>query len=225
MEALPYVPAVGETQRMPGSHPPDVVEVGALLRVSPDDEGYRRLAEAEARYWDSPHPLGIESLWERTPEKASDRYVNQRFTDSPDVRWEETLHRHGTFRRGLALGTSGLEQEARLLASNPTLHLTFVDLSAGAVARRRERLGARFPGRIDTMVADLNFLTLAEESYDLIVSASTVHHVTNLEHLAFQINRGLTRDGVFFLQDYVGERRFQFAPEKKRLFEVLWYRE
>lgn len=224
-ETLPYVRGVVEPRTWPDSCERDVADAATLLRVRADDESYRRLAEAEARYWDTPHPLGIESLWERTPEKATDRYVNERYTDSPEVRWEETIHRHGVFHRGLALGTSGLEQEARLLASNPALHLTFVDLSPGAVARRRERLGPRFPGRVDTMVADLNFLALPEESYDLIVSASTVHHVTNLEHLAWQINRGLTRDGVFFLQDYVGERRFQFAPERKRLFEVLWFRE
>jgi SAM-dependent methyltransferase len=198
---------------------------GELLRVHPADPDYRRLAEAEARFWDVPHPCGIEALWERMPDQPTDRYVNERYTGDPALRWEETVCRYGDFRRGLALGTSGLDQEARLLATNPRLHLTFVDLSPGAVERRRERLGARFPGRVDGLVADLNFLELAPGSYDLIVSASTVHHVTNLEHLAWQIDRALTRDGFAFLQDYVGESRFRFAPGKRRLFEVIWYRE
>ncbi len=224
-DTLSYLPAVRETPTRADSSGADSVGAAALRRVRADDEEYRRLAEAEARYWDVQHPLGIEALWERMPESVTDRYVNERYTGRPDVRWEETLGRHGVFRRGLALGTSGLEEEARLLATNPNLHLTFVDLSAGAIERRRDRLGARFPDRVAGMVADLNFLELPAETYDLIVSASTVHHVTNLEHLAWQIDRGLTRDGAFFLQDYVGERRFVFAPEKKRLFEVLWERE
>lgn len=122
-------------------------------------------------------------------------------------------------------GTSGIEQEARLLTSNAELHLPFVDLSPGALARRHQLLEPRFPGRVATMLADLNFLELGDESYDLIISVSSVHHVVNLEHLAWQINRGLTPSGTFFLHDYVGECCFQFAPEKKRLSEVLSYRE
>jgi SAM-dependent methyltransferase len=223
----PYAPWVVDPQAVaaPGMSKRGVVDPAELLRVTPDDERYRRMAAAEASYWEAPHPLGIESPWEHTPEQVTDRYVNERYTGSPDVRWEDTVHRHGPFRRGLALGTSGIEQEARLLTSNAELHLTFVDLSPGALARRQQLLEPRFPGRVATMVANLNFLELGEESYDLIISVSSAHHVVNLEHLAWQINRGLTPSGTFFLHDYVGECCFQFAPEKKRLFEVLSYRE
>jgi SAM-dependent methyltransferase len=58
-----------------------------------------------------------------------------------------------------------------------------------------------------------------------VVSSGSIHHVTNLEHLADQINRALTPDGHFFLQDYVGERRFDFSPEKRRLFEIVYERD
>src|SRR5262249_61298326 len=40
-----------------------------------------------------------------------------------------------------------------------------------------------------------------------------------------QIDRALTRDGYFFLQDYVGEPRFQFAEAKRRVFTMLHDRE
>ena len=36
----------------------------------------------------------------------------------------------------------------------------------------------------------------------MIVSSSTIHHVTNLEYLACQINRALTPGGHFFLTDH-----------------------
>ncbi|MFN8545168.1 MAG: class I SAM-dependent methyltransferase [Candidatus Binatia bacterium] len=192
-----------------------------LFRVMPDDPGYLRAADAEAQYWNQPQPFGLESLeavWGPSP---VDRYQNARFTGDPEVPWYETIPRHGVFRRGLVLGTSAMRPEARILEVNPTLHATFVDISAGAVGRRGEVLGRRFPGRVDTRVADLNFVAFEPGAYDLVVSSASLHHVTNLEHLAFQINAALAPDGYFFLQDYVGEPRFQFAEAKKRVFTCV----
>jgi SAM-dependent methyltransferase len=195
-----------------------------LLRVRADDPAYRAGAEAEARYWHNVHPLGLEAMEQQVEPGPVETYHNERFTGDPALPWQDAIATYGEFRRGIVLGTSAMQPEARLLETNPSLHVTFVDISAGALERRRDDLGARFPGRVDTQVADLNFLELPEETYDLIVSASTVHHVTNLEHLAFQVNRALTSDGYFFLQDYVGECRFQFRDEKKRVFEVIFDR-
>jgi SAM-dependent methyltransferase len=167
----------------------------------------------------------VESLETITREGPVDRYMNARLTGDPGVGWQETIACHAPFRRGLMLGTTALRIEADILRTNPALHLTFVDLSDGPLRRRVELLGPRFPGRIDTRVADLNFLALPPESYDLVVSSSTLHHVTNLEHLAHQIDRTLIPDGVFFLQDYVGEARCTPSPAKKRVFELVYERD
>jgi SAM-dependent methyltransferase len=196
-----------------------------LLRVAPDDPEYRRLAAAEAAYWSGPVPFALESLEERFSEGPVDRYTNQRFTGDRSVGWHETIARHGPFRRGLVLGLSALRLEGRILETNPGLHLTFTDLSAGSLARRADILGARFPGRVATRCADLNFAELERDAYDVIVSSSSLHHVTNLEHLAWQINAALAPDGWFFLNDYVGEPRFQFASAKRRVFEAVHDRE
>ena len=192
-----------------------------LLRVRADDPAYRQAAAAEAEYWSQPHPFGLESIEKHCGPSPVDEYQNQRFTGDRRVAWYESLARYGTFQRGLALGTSALRMEGAILESNPTLHLTFLDISPGAVERRAEILGKRFPGRVATAVADLNFAVFAPEAYDFVVSSSSLHHVTNLEHLAWQINRTLTPTGRFFLQDYVGEQRFQFHPEKRRVFERI----
>jgi SAM-dependent methyltransferase len=183
------------------------------------------LAAAEADYWSGPVPFALESLEERFSEGPVDRYTNERFTGDRRVGWHQTIQRHGPFRRGLVLGLSALRLEGEILATNPELHLTFLDLSDGSLARRAEILGARFPGRVATRSADLNFVELEPESYDLIVSSSSLHHVTNLEHLGWQINAALTPAGRFFLNDYVGEPRFQFAPAKQRVFGLVHDRE
>jgi SAM-dependent methyltransferase len=196
-----------------------------LLRVTPDDPEYRRLAAAEAEYWSGPVPFALESLEERFSEGPVDRYTNERFTGDRAVGWHETIARHGPFRRGLVLGLSALRVEGRILETNPGLHLTFMDLSEGSLARRTDILGPRFPGRVATRCADLNFTELEPDAYDVIVSSSSLHHVTNLEHLGWQINAALTPDGWFFLNDYVGEPRFQFASPKRRVFEAVHDRE
>jgi SAM-dependent methyltransferase len=193
----------------------------AVLRVTRDDPAYSRLAAAEIEFWQRPHPFGLESLETVASDGPIERYYNERFTGDSGVPWQDTIARFGTFRRGLVLGTSAMMVEARILQTNPHVDLTFVDISPGAVTRRAEQLGVRFAGRVHTSVQDLNFVELPPDSYDLVVSSATMHHVTNLEHVAEQINRALTTDGRFFLQDYVGEPRFQFTTEKKRLFTLL----
>lgn len=197
----------------------------SLLRVAPDDPVYRELAAAEARFWEQVHPLGLEAYHPVYADGPVDRHFNERFSGDPDVSWLECIPRHGPFRRGLMLGTLSVPVESYILESNPELALTFVDISPGPLQRRQEQLGARFPGRVATLCADLNFIALEAETYDLIVSSGTVHHVTNLEYLADQINGALTAQGRFFLQDYVGEPRFDFTAEKRRVYEVIYERD
>ncbi|MCW5893273.1 MAG: class I SAM-dependent methyltransferase [bacterium] len=196
----------------------------SLLRVRPDDPEYLRLAAAEAAFWRAAHPYGLETIEARQQPGPVDRYTNEQYTGDPRVPWHRTIARYGRFRRGLMLGTSGLGLEAEILATNPDLHLTFVDLSEGPLVRRMAQLGARFPGRVAVRTADLNFLTLDVGTYDLVLSRASIHHVTNLEHLAAEIARGLQPGGWCFLEDWVGEPRFAFAPEKRRAFEVLYDR-
>jgi SAM-dependent methyltransferase len=204
---------------------PDHDPAAHLLRVTADDPEYRRLAEAETAYWRDVHPLSLEATELEFNGGPVDRYVNTRFTGDPHSDWIATIPRWGSFRRGLLLGASSPSRETRVLEVNPRLHVTLIDLSAGPAERRAAALAARFPGRAEPRTADLNFVELPAERYDLIVSSSTIHHVTNLEYLASQINRALTRDGHFFLEDYVGERRFVFSETKRRVFEMLYDRD
>ena len=196
-----------------------------LLRVLKDTPEYLEMAARESEFWANVHPFGIEALEQKHETGPVEQHTNRRFTGDENVSWEKTTALRGTFRRGLALGTSLLTEEASILETNPHLHLTFVDISEGPLLRRREILEQRFPGRVAIQVADLNFLELPSEGYDFISSSSTIHHVTNLEYLAYQINRGLTADGHFFLYDYVGEPRFNFSEDKRRLYTEIFHRD
>jgi SAM-dependent methyltransferase len=150
-----------------------------------------------------------------------ERYFNERLTGESDRRWFEMIGDYGDFRRGCVLGAGPGEVQSYLLDRHNQLHITFYDISGQALARIHGRLEKEFPGRTDTRQEDLNFVTLPAGTYDLVVAQATIHHILNLEHLAFQINECLTPDGYLFMQDTVSESYFQFSEEKKRLFQAF----
>ena len=183
------------------------------------DEDYLRLVREEAEFWDR-HPEDVFPL--RAPPRLQ-AYYNERFTGAPEPEWYEVIPKYGEVRRGCALGCGFESTERQILAQNPSLHLTFYDISSEALGRRLSQFQSEFPGRVDIRQEDLNFAMLPENAYDLIVSHSAMHHIVNLEHVAFQANKALTPDGLFFLRDFVAESRLQFCETKKRVFAAIAY--
>lgn len=189
------------------------MSVEDILHVS-KDEAYELQAKEEAAHFDRPRRSGMDV---KSPE--TDSYRNLALTGDPDVAWFETIPSYGKFLRGCALGAGGLEQRTSLLEQNPELHLTIYDISSESLAILERGMGERFPGRVATELMDLNFAEMPAAAFDLIVSSGCIHHLYNLEHIAFQIEYSLTQDDYFFLEDYVGEARFQFSRAKKEMFE------
>ncbi len=182
-------------------------------------ESYDRMLREEAAFWDRPHLFTLDVEW-----PVSDAYHNERFSGDEKIGWHETICRYGTFNRGLVLGAGWQKHEQRILETNPSLSLTFYDVSGESLDRRDRELGVMFPGRVQTRQEDLNFVELPEDTHDVIISSGCMHHLLNLEHVAYQINRSLKDGGYFFLHDYVGETRYQFVEGKKRLFAAAFER-
>ena len=199
-----------KTEQTATSQPPDIFHVTR-------DEDYRRRLREEEAFWDG----RAETLLSRTPRPAVQRYLNERMTGDPERRWYETISDHGDFRSGCVLGAGPGHVEELLLQRHEQLRLTVLDISTDALSRLQDRLDATFPGRAETRQEDLNFVSLDAAAYDLVVANSSIHHILNLEHLASAINQALTPEGLFFMEDTVGESFFQFSDEKKGLFETL----
>jgi SAM-dependent methyltransferase len=111
--------------------------------------------------------------------------------------------------------------ESFLLERLPNVHLSFYDISGESLARLHERLEREFPGRSSVHQVDVNFIALPEGAHDLVIANECVHHLLNLEHVAREISQTLTSEGRFFMFEVVSESYFQFAEEKKRLFEAF----
>jgi SAM-dependent methyltransferase len=193
------------------------------MRVQAQDPTYVAQARAEAQFWTN-GPRWADAAAE-TANIIARRHYNLRFTGDPHLPWFETIARYGPFHSGAVLGAGGIPHEKRILETNPSLRLTIFDISPGPLAERDRALAPLFPGRVQTQRADLNFIQLPADAYDVIISASAIHHVTNLEYLAEQVRRALMPGGYFFLHDYVGESRRRFSPLKKLVFELLYNRE
>jgi SAM-dependent methyltransferase len=183
------------------------------------DEDYLRLVREEAEFWDQ----HVEEQFGSLAPPRLQAYYNERLTGDQATEWYEVIPKYGEFRHGCVLGCGFERTERQVLAQNPSLHLTFYDISGETLARRLRQFQSEFPGRVDTRQEDLNFALLPENAYDLIVSGGCMHHIVNLEHVAFQANKALTADGMFFLYDFVAESRLQFSDTKKRVFEAIAY--
>ena len=187
-----------------------------MFHVSPDDEEYLRMLREEAEFWDS----RTETLLSNTPRRSIQRYLNERLAGGPDKLWHQTIGDEGEFTNGCIFGAGPGEVEEHLLARHPRLNLIIFDISGDALARLQSRLDQTFPGRAVTQKQDLNFVDLPDEAYDLAIAISSVHHLVNLEHFAFQVSHSLTSEGRFFMHDAVFESYFQFTEEKKRMFQT-----
>lgn len=186
-----------------------------IFRVA-NDEAYAAQLRAEAEWWDGrPETLSSIAL---PPELQ--RYENQRLTGDPAKPWFEAISDYGDFKRGCALGAGPGAVESYLLARHPELRLAIYDISRDSLQRLQVHLDAEAPGRAEVREEDLNFADLPAGKFDLVVSQSSMHHIVNLEHLAFQVNRCLTPDGLFFMRDAVCESYFQFSEEKRQLLEA-----
>ncbi len=181
------------------------------------DEHYLQQLGEESEFWD----CQSDSLLAKTPAWGLQQYQNERLTGDPSRLWYETISDYGEFARGCVIGAGPGIVERHLLAKHPRLHLTVYDISRASLARLDESVDAEFPGRVECREQDLNFVTLPRNAFDLVVSQACVHHILNLEHLAYEVNEALTPDGLFFMMDNVGESYFQFSDEKKRIFQML----
>ena len=197
-------------KRATATQRPDVFHVAR-------DADYLRQLRVEEEFWDN----RTETMLSKTPSPAVQRFQNERLTGDGGRQWFETIGDYGEFEQGCVLGAGPALIESHLLERHPQLHLTVYDISGDSLARLQDRLEMKFPGRVETRQEDLNFVTLPADAYDLVVANSCVHHIVNLEHLAFQVNQCLTGDGVFFMNDTVGESYFQFSEEKKRLYQAF----
>lgn len=122
----------------------------------------------------------------------------------------------------LVLGCGQALAEHGLVTSGVAQLAHGIDVSPGAIKKAREEVAAQgLTGRVTHEVADINSLSLAENSYDGLLVVQAMHHFENLEHICAEIVRGLKPGAPIVIDDFVGPTRFQYSDERLDLMNRL----
>jgi SAM-dependent methyltransferase len=199
--------------RPAGSPRPPATARDQQFAVQPDEVVYPDKLRAEARYWERWQPgAGPAAL-----ARGEGRHVNTAYTGDPDRLWIEDLIARGPFRHAAILGSDGGRYERLWLERRGSERTDLYELSRAVLRALRARLGLGWRGArrgVRFVPADLNFVRLPANQYDVVWSSDCLHHVVNLEHLFGQVATALRPGGLFAFREYVGERRMQYAPRR-----------
>ena len=171
-------------------------------------QNYRKTLQREARHWSRGDPL--QTAWFQKEPGRVTRYVNQLLTGDHYKPWFRLIEDRGPFRRACSLGSGASLIEGELIRHGAVATWELYDLSSRALRRARWSM-RRHWRRVSTHVADVNRLTLARDSYDLILCNSCLHHFVELERILDEIAKALTDDGLLAVYDFVGETRLQWS--------------
>ena len=184
----------------------------ATLRVSGADPVYKRLVRDEADY---------RSVWADAPGFAPvlgglQRISNLRFTGSMERTWlHDFADRCPSAERVAVLGLDGVRDLLDWRRARPDTPVDVFELSPRAIAEAESEVKTAGLDRgVEFIRADLNFITLQPDAYDIIWSSGCLHHLINLERLLDQVVAALRPGGSFGVQDYVGESRRQFSAQR-----------
>ncbi|HJH27267.1 MAG TPA: hypothetical protein C5S37_11010 [Methanophagales archaeon] len=141
-------------------------------------------------------------------------YINQKITgitSSGEMAWiDMCVAKFKAVEKGLSLGTGTGRHEGAFLEKGFVERFDTIDLNTTS-----DKLLSDFSTK--NIVGDLNFIQLPDKEYPLVIGCGVLHHIINLEHLLFSVNRTLTDDGLFIVFEYVGENKWQWEDSKMEI--------
>lgn len=200
-------------------------EVGSqeLSRVAPELQADPpNVSDQTTKYW-STHGATMNqrrSHWEAHP--VVQEVTNERRGGLGLGQWiAHQLPRKATRAAGLGVGAGNAELALMSTGMVDTFDLfdITVDLLAQAATQAQQ---LNMASRVHCHVADVNWLELPPNSYDLITFCSSLHHVANLELVLHRCREALRSGGVFFAHEYIGPDRFAFPDDHVHLARSVY---
>lgn len=181
--------------------------------VAPEHPVYRRAIARELRFW-SQRQGATRGLRHPSFHPGVLPYLNYVISGNAGRDWvDHVIERFRPSGRAASLGSGAAYYERRLIAESKIERLDLFELCPANLVRAKANVDIG-GARIGFYDVDLNFAELPSSSYELIISRFFLHHIVNLEHLLYQVNRALTPDGIFILYDFVGESRYRWPAAK-----------
>ena len=106
----------------------------------------------------------------------------------------------------LDIGCGAGNYTLKMPSKVPDLNCTLNDLSLPMLERAKERVSIQTRGTVTTIHTDMRELTLANEQYDIVLAAATLHHLRDDEdwELVFKkVYKVLKPGGSFWISDLV----------------------
>jgi len=171
-----------------------------------------------AAHWDSHHDPGARVQWWDLP--AVVRYRNGLLSGDPGRGFEEHVSDRYLAQveggaRILSLGCGAGTVERRLWEIGQVASGLGIDIGERSLQRAREAAAAAGIPGLEYRYGDLNRLDLEPGSFDAVIAAGILHHLSDLEHVLDQVHAALRPGGVLLMDEYVGPDRFQF-PQPQR---------
>jgi len=146
--------------------------------------------------------------------------INPRISGDPSIGWLEWVQRQfipHEVKAGFVLGCGGgnLERKAAALGICRAFHGVDISQEAIEVARALAEREGWTEFRYESI--DANFLNLAPDSLDLILSDMALHHIDRLEHVLSEFGKALRPSGLLVLNEFVGPNRFQWTDTQLQL--------
>jgi O-antigen biosynthesis protein len=140
--------------------------------------------------------------------------------------WLQTQLPGRRFHRALSIGCGAGALERDLIRRNLVDAVDAFDGSTNSLrVARNEAAAAGMTSRIRYYAADFNEPALPRKTYDLVLIHQALHHVAKLEKLYRAIMRTLTRDGLLYLDEYIGPSRTDWTEEAmqpvRAIFDAL----
>ena len=127
------------------------------------------------------------------------------------------------FRRALSIGCGAGALERDLIRRDLVDKVDAFDGSTNSLrVARNEAAAAGMTERIRYYAANFNEPVLPADKYDLVLIHQALHHVAKLEKLYRAIMRTLTRDGLLYLDEYIGPSRTDWTQEAMRSVRAVY---
>ncbi|MFC1552394.1 class I SAM-dependent methyltransferase [Candidatus Latescibacterota bacterium] len=185
----------------------------ALLRLTPglllnkEDRvkvAWEHTSAPPRNWWDIP---AVRERWNRliSGDTALDyyEYISRKYLSN-----NNSLH-------ALSLGCGTGHREIRWAELGSFANIDAYDLSEKRIEIAVEN--AREKG-LDTIInfkaGSVDDISMLENHYDVVLGEQSLHHFTPLKDILLRINRFLKPGGYFFVNEYVGPIRFQWAEKQ-----------
>jgi ubiquinone/menaquinone biosynthesis C-methylase UbiE len=174
-------------------------------------------SEQIASYWDKHvgQHLGSFEHWEaNVPVMLHQNTIVTGDANVTPLEW--FWRKYGPFQSIASTGSgTGILEAALCTFANFEGSITGYDISPASLEIARNNCSQY--SNVNFEVADLNTKPWQRESFDAVMAHGSLHHIANLKWCLSQMAIALKPEGLLYVNDYVGPRRFQWSDLQIKL--------